>query len=147
MFIGRSIRVDILIVTPEKWDSISRGWQRRSYVQRVQLVVIDEIHLLGVDRGPVLVSATVITYIELHFSFSNDFSPTFAFQAHHCVFSVIHPQEVLVSRMRFISTQTDTPIRFVGLSTALANPRDLADWLGECSESVTRLCSCIVATC
>jgi activating signal cointegrator complex subunit 3 len=35
-----------------------------------------------------------------------------------------------VSRMRFISTQTANPIRFVGLSTALANPRDLADWLG-----------------
>ena len=49
-------RADILIVTPEKWDSISRGWQKRGYVQKVQLVIIDEIHLLGVDRGPVLVS-------------------------------------------------------------------------------------------
>lgn len=35
-----------------------------------------------------------------------------------------------MSRMRFISSQTARPIRFVGLSTALANPRDLADWLG-----------------
>ena len=32
--------------------------------------------------------------------------------------------------MRFISTQTAVAIRFIGLSTALANPRDLADWLG-----------------
>lgn len=32
--------------------------------------------------------------------------------------------------MRFISTQTAKPIRFIGLSTALANPRDLGDWLG-----------------
>ncbi len=47
---------DLLIVTPEKWDSISRGWKRRDYVQNVELVIIDEIHLLGVDRGPVLVS-------------------------------------------------------------------------------------------
>lgn len=83
---------DLLIVTPEKWDSISRGWQRRSYVSDVELVIIDEIHLLGVDRGPVL--------------------------------------EVIVSRMRFISAQKNHPIRFIGLSTALANPRDLADWLG-----------------
>lgn len=45
----------ILIVTPEKWDSISRGWQKREYVRLVELVIIDEIHLLGVDRGPVLV--------------------------------------------------------------------------------------------
>ena len=48
-------RADILIVTPEKWDSISRGWKQREYVQKVELVIIDEIHLLGVDRGPVLV--------------------------------------------------------------------------------------------
>jgi activating signal cointegrator complex subunit 3 len=32
--------------------------------------------------------------------------------------------------MRFIAAQTNKPIRFIGLSTALANPRDLADWLG-----------------
>lgn len=38
--------------------------------------------------------------------------------------------EVIVSRMRYISTQTDRAIRFVGLSTALANAHDIADWLG-----------------
>lgn len=52
-------RADVLIVTPEKWDGISRGWQKRDYVKQVGLVVIDEIHLLGVDRGPVLVSVCV----------------------------------------------------------------------------------------
>lgn len=52
--IGALWQADILIVTPEKWDSISRGWQRRGYVQAVGLVIIDEIHLLGVERGPVL---------------------------------------------------------------------------------------------
>lgn len=40
-------KADILITTPEKWDGISRNWQHRSYVQKVALVVIDEIHLLG----------------------------------------------------------------------------------------------------
>ena len=35
-----------------------------------------------------------------------------------------------MSRMRYISAQTDLPIRFLGLSTALANAADLADWLG-----------------
>jgi replicative superfamily II helicase len=49
-------RADVLVVTPEKWDSISRGWAKRDYVQKVELMIIDEIHLLGVDRGPVLVS-------------------------------------------------------------------------------------------
>jgi activating signal cointegrator complex subunit 3 len=83
---------DVIITTPEKWDSISRGWQRRNYVKTVGAVIIDEIHLLGEDRGPVL--------------------------------------EVIVSRMRYISSQTAQPIRFIGLSTALANARDLGDWLG-----------------
>lgn len=55
-------------------------------------MVLDEVHLLGIERGNIL--------------------------------------EVIVSRMRYISSQTETPIRFVGLSTALANPEDLADWLG-----------------
>ncbi|KAL6244363.1 putative steryl acetyl hydrolase mug81 [Rhinocladiella similis] len=51
----RTIRdADIIITTPEKWDGISRSWQTRSYVRQVSLVIIDEIHLLGSDRGPIL---------------------------------------------------------------------------------------------
>lgn len=45
---------DIIITTPEKWDGISRSWQTRGYVRKVSLVIIDEIHLLGGDRGPIL---------------------------------------------------------------------------------------------
>ncbi|KAF2815299.1 Sec63-domain-containing protein [Mytilinidion resinicola] len=45
---------DVIITTPEKWDGISRSWQTRGYVQKVSLVIIDEIHLLGGDRGPIL---------------------------------------------------------------------------------------------
>lgn len=90
---GESLKkAHVLITTPEKWDGVSRQWQTRPYVKSVGLVIIDEIHLLGQDRGPVL--------------------------------------EVIVSRMRYISTHTETTIRVVGLSTALANARDLADWLG-----------------
>ena len=53
--------------------------------------MIDEIHLLGDERGPVL--------------------------------------EVIVSRSNFIASHTEHSVRVVGLSTALANARDLADWL------------------
>lgn len=59
---------------------------------QVALLVMDEIHLLGGDRGPIL--------------------------------------EVIVSRMRYIAADTNVPVRFLGLSTALANAQDLADWLG-----------------
>ena len=48
------LQADVIVCTPEKWDGISRSWQSRSYVRRVGVVVLDEVHLLGSDRGPVL---------------------------------------------------------------------------------------------
>lgn len=52
---ARAIRDShVIVTTPEKWDGISRSWQTRDYVKDVALIVIDEIHLLGEDRGPVL---------------------------------------------------------------------------------------------
>ena len=119
------IRADIIVTTPEKWDSVSRSWQQRDYVRAVALVhkmtrvavachhghrllttvrrcvavrggrvqvVIDEIHMLGQDRGPTL--------------------------------------EVIVSRMNYMAAQIQHPVRLVGLSTALANAQDVAAWLG-----------------
>ena len=106
---------DVLVCTPEKWDLISRGWRGngdqssenhrkgRKFIKDVRLLVIDEIHLLGEDRGAVL--------------------------------------EAIVSRTRFISKfmksqhrveDSDIPVetRIIGLSTAIANPYDLADWIG-----------------
>jgi pre-mRNA-splicing helicase BRR2 len=46
----------IIVTTPEKWDVITRKSTDRSYTQLVRLVIIDEIHLLHDDRGPVLES-------------------------------------------------------------------------------------------
>ena len=80
---GELHRANLLITTPEKWDGVSRSWKTRSFVKQVALVIIDEIHLLGQDRGPVL--------------------------------------EVIVSRMRYISSHTAQAVRIVGLSTALSN--------------------------
>lgn len=52
---SRTIReANVIVTTPEKWDGISRSWATRKYVRQVSLVIIDEIHLLGGDRGPVL---------------------------------------------------------------------------------------------
>lgn len=45
---------DIIVTTPEKFDGISRNWQTRTFVQLVSLVIMDEIHLLASDRGPIL---------------------------------------------------------------------------------------------
>lgn len=47
-------RADIIITTPEKFDGISRSWKTRKFVQQVSLIIMDEIHLLASDRGPIL---------------------------------------------------------------------------------------------
>jgi len=86
------LRADVLITTPEKWDGISRNWKQRAYVQKVGLMIFDEIHLLGQDRGPVI--------------------------------------EVIVSRMNYIADKLTNKIRMVGLSTAMANGSDVANWFG-----------------
>ena len=113
--VGVLERADILVCTPEKWDLISRGWLQpsgtkasngKAFIKRVKLLAIDEIHLLGESRGAVL--------------------------------------EAIVSRTRFISrylrneqgnedgsaTGSAESTRIIGLSTALANPWDLASWMG-----------------
>lgn len=46
----------IIVTTPEKWDVITRKATDTSYTNLVRLVIIDEIHLLHDDRGPVLES-------------------------------------------------------------------------------------------
>ncbi|KAK0672891.1 Sec63 Brl domain-containing protein [Cercophora samala] len=44
----------IIVTTPEKWDVITRKATDISYTNLVRLIIIDEIHLLHDDRGPVL---------------------------------------------------------------------------------------------
>ncbi|KAK9480126.1 Sec63 Brl domain-containing protein [Lipomyces japonicus] len=52
---AKSIREsDIIITTPEKFDGISRNWKSRKYVQEIRLIIMDEIHLLAGERGPIL---------------------------------------------------------------------------------------------
>jgi pre-mRNA-splicing helicase BRR2 len=55
-----------LVTTPEKWDIVTRQGEGRAYTQLVKLVIIDEIHLLHDDRGPVLESivSRVIRQVE-----------------------------------------------------------------------------------
>jgi len=44
----------IIVTTPEKWDVITRKQSDTSYTNLVRLLIIDEIHLLHDDRGPVV---------------------------------------------------------------------------------------------
>ncbi|CAL0310752.1 unnamed protein product [Lupinus luteus] len=44
----------IIISTPEKWDALSRRWKQRKHVQQVSLFIIDELHLIGGQGGPIV---------------------------------------------------------------------------------------------
>ncbi|KAH9644006.1 hypothetical protein HF086_004267 [Spodoptera exigua] len=94
---GKTIVAEVVYIAPLKALVKERikDWkvrlQERLGKQVVELTVIDEIHLLGEDRGPVL--------------------------------------EVIVSRTNFIESHTSRRLRIIGLSTALANAKDLANWL------------------
>ncbi|KAF4121373.1 pre-mRNA-splicing helicase BRR2 [Geosmithia morbida] len=46
----------IIVTTPEKWDVITRKANDLTYTNLVRLIIIDEIHLLHDERGPVLES-------------------------------------------------------------------------------------------
>lgn len=51
----------VIVTTPEKWDIITRKSGERTYTQLVRLVIIDEIHLLHDERGPVIESLVART--------------------------------------------------------------------------------------
>ena len=42
------------MTTPEKWDIVTRKSAERTYTELVKLLIVDEIHLLHDNRGPVL---------------------------------------------------------------------------------------------
>jgi len=45
----------IIITTPEKWDSMTRRWKDyERLIRLVKLFLIDEVHMLGDDRGATL---------------------------------------------------------------------------------------------
>ncbi|KAL6287766.1 hypothetical protein ACE6H2_012156 [Prunus campanulata] len=88
----------IIISTPENWDALSRRWKQNKNVQHVSLFIVDELHLIGGQGGPVL--------------------------------------EAIVSRMRYISSQTENKILIVALSTSLANAKDLGEWIGATSHGL-----------
>ncbi|KAF2744673.1 hypothetical protein M011DRAFT_528247 [Sporormia fimetaria CBS 119925] len=46
---------DIIVTTPEKWDSITRKWKDHEKLLRlIKLFLIDEVHILKEERGAIL---------------------------------------------------------------------------------------------
>jgi len=48
------VKANILVCTPEKWDVMSRMNHENEILENVQLLILDEVHLLNDERGHVL---------------------------------------------------------------------------------------------
>lgn len=51
---SQMLQTQILVATPEKYDVMTRKNQDGSLMSKVKLLIIDEVHLLHEDRGPVI---------------------------------------------------------------------------------------------
>lgn len=58
------LETQVLVSTPEKWDVVTRKNSDTSYTKLVRLIIIDEVHLLHDERGPVLESIVARTIRE-----------------------------------------------------------------------------------
>ncbi|CAH1800548.1 unnamed protein product [Owenia fusiformis] len=98
-------QVNIVMTTPEKWDSMTRKWRdNKSLVQMVKLFMVDEVHLL------------------------NDSSRGATMEA-----VVSRMKTVQASMVR--ETNSDSPsLRVIAVSATLTNIEDIAEWLGSKDE-------------
>ena len=58
----------MIVTTPEKWDVITRKSSDMSLSMLVKLLIIDEVHLLNDDRGPVIEALVARTLRQVKFS-------------------------------------------------------------------------------
>ena len=57
----------MIVTTPEKWDVITRKSSDMSLSMLVKLLIIDEVHLLNDDRGPVIEALVARTLRQVSF--------------------------------------------------------------------------------
>ncbi|XP_056635461.1 probable ATP-dependent DNA helicase HFM1 [Diorhabda sublineata] len=92
---------NLIISTPEKWDSLTRRWKEHGeLVKVIKLFMIDEVHLLNEeDRGSTL--------------------------------EVIVSRMKTVQNSLSLNHVTDCNIRFIAVSATIGNIEDIAEWIGS----------------
>jgi len=100
-------KANIIVTTPEKWDALTRSWRQNLFLfGNVDLMLLDEVHFLGEDRGPVL--ETVVVRMRL-------------VSEVHAARLEAHPGQP--------QAQARQRVRIVALSATLPNLDDIGDWL------------------
>ena len=112
------VQASIIITTPEKWDSLTRSWRRHLFLLGViDLMLIDEIHHLGEERGAVL--ETVIVRMR--------------------ILSETYVKKIAAAKALSGTDANATPkssVRIIALSATLPNVADIGLWLG-CNQDVS----------
>ncbi|XP_031193013.1 probable ATP-dependent DNA helicase HFM1 isoform X2 [Mastomys coucha] len=92
---------NIIMTTPEKWDSMTRKWRDNSFIQLVRLFLIDEVHVIkDENRGPTLEA-------------------------------VVSRMKTVQSLSRALDSASPAPVRFVAVSATIPNAEDIAEWLSD----------------
>ena len=100
-------QAQIILTTPEKWDALTRTWRRHLFLfGNIRLILVDEVHHLGEDRGATL--ETVVVRMRIL-------------------------SEVHAARLSQMEDKPTTPakdrVRIVALSATLPNLGDIGEWL------------------
>ncbi|KAI9015488.1 hypothetical protein DFJ74DRAFT_680316 [Hyaloraphidium curvatum] len=95
-------RAQIIVTTPEKWDSISRKWRdHQALFNLVKLFMVDEVHMLGEEkRGATL--EVVVGRMK---------------------------QKAALNSISGASGPSNEAVRFVAVSATVPNVHDIAKWL------------------
>jgi ATP-dependent DNA helicase HFM1/MER3 len=118
-------KANIIITTPEKWDSLTRSWKDHIFLLgAIDLLLIDEIHHLAEDRGATLEALIVRmrmlrkVYAARTSRNASDNGPTSRYTYNK-----------LCQTLRFNAFVT-LSMRIIALSATLPNLADIGEWLG-----------------
>ncbi|XP_013384284.1 probable ATP-dependent DNA helicase HFM1 [Lingula anatina] len=93
--------VNIIMTTPEKWDSMTRKWRdNKSLVQLVKLFLVDEIHILNDETRGATMEAVISRMKTIRRAISRE-----------------------------PGGEVDIPMRFITISATIPNIGDIAEWL------------------
>lgn len=106
---------NIIITTPEKWDSLTRKWnENKAAVQTIKLMLIDEIHMLNDGKRGASIEAIVAR------AKTFDTGAITVMTARHTG----QPYDDLAVEF------AERRIRFITVSAGIANLDDVAQWIG-----------------
>ncbi|KAK6484329.1 putative ATP-dependent DNA helicase HFM1 [Huso huso] len=101
----------LIMTTPEKWDSMTRKWRDNCLVQLVRLFLIDEVHVVKDPTRGATLEVVVSRMKTMHSSLSCGSD----------------------------NPDSKVPMRFVAVSATIPNITDISDWLSDGTEPATCL--------